>query len=137
MHSKNCQLNCLIYKKSNRTIFYPTDLVITKNNYPLEDHCNCIDIYLDFASWGLLSFICYCPILIHLKEGNHFKLKQLLFYCFEPKGNPKPFVKFICLHARLFLMEASVFKVRYRNAVSSEDTPAKTRLGGQLFYNPN
>ena len=96
MHSKNCQLNCLIYKKSNRTIFYPTDLVITKN-YLLEDHY--IDIYLDFASWELLSFICYCPMLIDLKEGNHFKLKQLLFYCFEPKGNPKLFVTFICLHA--------------------------------------
>ena len=100
MHLKNCQLNSVLFTKSQIELFYPTDLVITKNNYPLED--SCIDIYLDFASWGLLSFICYYPILIDLKEGNHFKLKQLLFYCFEPKGNPKRFAKFICLHARLF-----------------------------------
>lgn len=100
MHLKNCQLNSVLFTKSQIELFYLTDLVITKNNCPLED--SCIDIYLDFASWGLLSFICYYPILIDLKEGNHFKLKQLLFYCFEPKGNPKRFVKFICLHARLF-----------------------------------
>ena len=100
MHLKNCQLNSVKKSKSQIALFYQTDLVIIKNNYPFEDHC--IDIYLDFASWGLLSFICYYRILIDLKEGNHFKLKQLLFHCFEPKGNPKLFVKFICLHARLF-----------------------------------
>lgn len=134
IHLKNCQLNSVLFTKSQIELFYPTDLVIIKNNYPLEDHY--IDIYLEFVSWGLLSFICYYPILIDLKEGNHFKLKQLLFYCFEPKGNPRLFVKFIFLHA-FFDGSNSVFKVRYRNAVSSEDTPSKTRLGGQLFCNPN
>ena len=59
MHLKNCQLNSVLFKKSQIELFYPTDLVIIKTNYPLEDHY--IDIYLDFVSWGLLSFIRLLP----------------------------------------------------------------------------
>ena len=36
MHLKNCQLNSVLFTKSQIELFYPTDLVITKNNYPLE-----------------------------------------------------------------------------------------------------
>ena len=107
MHLKNCQLNSVLFTKSQ------------------------IELFSTLRLGGYLYIL-----LIDLKEGNHFKLKQFLFYCFKPKGNPKFFVKFIFLHA-FFDGSNSVFKLRYRNAVSSEDTPSKTRLGGQLFCNPN